>query len=59
MMLKINLDVHRSGYKQYKFSFVQTVFKCDFEQATRVRNESGADKLNFHHNEFMLIYGRI
>ena len=27
MMLKINLDVHRSGYKQYKFSFVQSVFK--------------------------------
>ena len=35
------------------------VFYIYFEQAKKVRNEQGADKLNFHHKLFMIIYGRI
>ena len=34
-------------------------FTYDFEQAKRVRNESGVDELKFHHKQFMIIFGRI
>ena len=41
-LLKINLDVHQSRYKQCMPSIVQSafliVFTYDFEQAKRVRN---------------------
>ena len=35
------------------------LFKVFFEHVQRVRNESGAEKLKFHHNQFMIVYGRI
>ena len=41
------------------FKVFLIVFTYDFEQAKRVRNGQGADKLNFHHKQFMMIYGRI
>ena len=35
------------------------VFTYDFEQTKRVRNKWGADKLIFHHKQFMIVFGRI
>ena len=35
------------------------VFTYHFEQAKRVWNEWGEDKLDFPHKQFMIIYGRI
>ena len=34
-------------------------FTYDFEQLKRVQNEYGAHKLNFHHKQFMIVFGRI
>ena len=47
-----------SSNKSCSNSFL-IVFTYDFEQTERVQNKWGADKLIFHHKQFMIVFGRI
>ena len=59
---KITLMWSQNSFRQYIKSCSKCfliVFTNNFEQAKRVWNEKGADKLTFHHKQFMMIFGRI
>ena len=61
MMLKITLIFIKaiiSGTSLVLFKVFFNSLYIYFEQATRVRNEYGADKLNLNYKQFMLIYSR-